>query len=110
MNGIIYKAENLITHKNYIGQTIKVLKARKYEHYFSAKRANVYFHRALLKYPKEAWTWNVECDIEAPTQVLLKEYLNIAENMFIEQEKTMIVVYVIMRLSMKKTSVVQMHM
>lgn len=90
MNGIIYKAENLITYKSYIGQTIKPLETRKYNHYSLPEKVKTYFHKALLKYPKEYWIWNAECNIEAPTQILLKEYLNIAENMFIEQENTLV--------------------
>lgn len=61
--GIIYKATNLENGKVYIGQTIKSLETRKNVHY-SKYSSCVYFHNALMKYPKDSWTWEVieQCD------------------------------------------------
>ena len=85
--GIIYKVENNINNKIYIGQTIKFLNERRIKHYHSANK-DIYFYRALLKYPKQVWNWQTICSIEAPTRLLLKEYLDMAEKMYIEQYNT----------------------
>jgi len=56
----IYQAYNKITGKSYIGQTIKSLKDRKYQHYYDAKKLNkYYFHKALNKYKVEDWVWSI---------------------------------------------------
>ena len=59
MNGIIYKAINLQNNKVYIGQTIKTLEQRINKHYYDASYDNLYFHKALNKYDKEDWKWEV---------------------------------------------------
>lgn len=59
MNGIIYKATNLQNNKVYIGQTIKTLEQRINKHYYDASYDNLYFHKALNKYNKEDWKWEV---------------------------------------------------
>ncbi len=53
--GIIYKAQNKINGKCYIGQTIQLLCERKAAHYNKDKEN--YFHKALHKYEKEDWEW-----------------------------------------------------
>ena len=68
--GIIYRAHNVENDKNYIGQTIKTLAARRQVHY--SKYSNCpYFHSALEKYSKESWEWTI-ID-EADTQFDLDE-------------------------------------
>lgn len=58
--GIIYRVTNLKSGKIYIGQTIKTLKARKQQHLHRATYGSqLYFHRALAKYPAEAFLWEV---------------------------------------------------
>lgn len=57
---IIYKVINLENQKIYIGQTINSLEHRKNGHYRDAncaKKKSIYFHNALLKYPKESFIW-----------------------------------------------------
>jgi group I intron endonuclease len=58
---IIYKVTNIENAKVYIGKTIRELKVRKWAHYNSAKNFNspTNFHRALMKYPKEFFIWEV---------------------------------------------------
>lgn len=70
MTTIIYRAYNNISEKSYIGQTIKGLECRKYQHFYYARRAKElgttqsHFYRALNKYQQEDWEWSVveECD------------------------------------------------
>lgn len=86
INGIIYCATNQINQKVYIGQTIKSLGYRKYEHWRDAKRINKwYFGKALRKYGLDSFDWEIVCTINAPTRSLLKEYLDTMERMFILQ-------------------------
>jgi group I intron endonuclease len=59
---LIYKATNKINGKSYIGQTIYKLKRRKRRHVSDSlnnNNKNNYFHRALLKYGKNAFDWEV---------------------------------------------------
>lgn len=58
---IIYKATNLINNKIYIGQTIRTLNARKSDHFYRAFKANSeqVFHKALRKYGKENFKWEI---------------------------------------------------
>jgi len=61
--GIIYKVENIQNRKIYIGQTIKSLDERKYEHIYQSikKDSQYYFHKAIRKYGKDSFRWNVIC-------------------------------------------------
>jgi len=58
MNGIIYKAENEINGKVYIGQTWKGLDLRKKSH-FERKTGCTKFINAINKYGKNAFSWNI---------------------------------------------------
>lgn len=69
MKGIIYKAENLITGKVYIGQTIQKLETRIKAHYSDSKRYDYKFSKALRKYKKEDWSWKI-LEKELPLQLL----------------------------------------
>jgi len=55
--GIIYKAENKINGKVYIGQTTKSLKERRKRHIWETKKS--YFHNALNKYKPKNFKWEV---------------------------------------------------
>jgi len=58
-SGIIYKVENLINGKCYIGQTINfpLRKSRHIHESINPKRN--YFHRAIYKYGKENFKWEI---------------------------------------------------
>lgn len=58
---IIYKVTNKENNKVYIGKTIRELKQRKWAHYDSARnlKSETNFHRALIKYPKESFVWEI---------------------------------------------------
>ena len=61
MFGIIYAGENLLTHKIYVGQTVRSLKKRIREHKNNTKSL---IGRALHKYGEENFVWVIleECD------------------------------------------------
>lgn len=56
---IIYKVTNKINNKVYIGQTILPLKLRKSCHISQSKRENGDFYRAIRKYGKNNFIWEV---------------------------------------------------
>lgn len=57
---IIYKVENKINGKIYIGQTINSLSVRRRGHYKNMKAgSNTIFHRALRKYDKGDFHWSI---------------------------------------------------
>jgi len=62
--GIIYIATNTINNKVYIGQTIQGLQKRKSQHIKNAvsKCDNMYFHKAIRKYGKDNFKWEVLVD------------------------------------------------
>ena len=64
MVGYIYKYENLINHKVYIGQTID-LNARRASHVYKAKTVKNKFYNAVRKYGWEGFDYSVIAQIEA---------------------------------------------
>ena len=57
---IVYQAHNRITDCFYIGKTNKNLSTRIRQHYNDAKcYGRTYFHKAIMKYPKDAFEWIV---------------------------------------------------
>jgi len=60
--GIIYVAANIKSNKFYVGQTIKELDERVYQHHESAKYNDHKFARALKKYDKSDWIWGIVGD------------------------------------------------
>jgi group I intron endonuclease len=81
---IIYKVTNTVNGKIYIGQTIRPLDVRKWQH-ISDRRHNrdfSYFHQALNKYGKESFEWQIleHCDS--------KEELDEMEFHYIKQYNT----------------------
>jgi len=57
--GIIYCVTNLVNGKKYIGQTIRTLELRKKQHLITYEKSSLPFHRALLKYGVENFSWNI---------------------------------------------------
>jgi group I intron endonuclease len=85
---IIYKVENLINGKVYIGKTIKSLNRRKTEHYSAVKQGSQYvFHKALRKYNENIFDWSIIATAKSE-----KELLEI-EKFFISQYKKEKVLY-----------------
>lgn len=58
--GIIYKARNIVNEKCYIGQTIRILNDRKKGHFCNKnKKSDNAFHRAIRKYGKDNFQWEI---------------------------------------------------
>jgi group I intron endonuclease len=74
---IIYKATNTVDGKCYIGQTKNTLKFRKRQHIIS--KINTYFSKAINKYGKENFIWEVLCECKS------KEELDEMEFHYIKQ-------------------------
>ena len=55
----IYKAENIINGKVYIGFTSKELHIRKKGHLTDIKKRSRYFQNAIVKYGEENFTWEI---------------------------------------------------
>lgn len=77
---LIYKCTNLINNKCYIGQTIRKLNKRINRHIHS--KNNSYFHKALKKYDKDEFKWEILCECET------KEELDEMEFHYIKQYHT----------------------
>lgn len=63
-NGIVYKCYCELTNKYYIGITITDLENRKCQHIResfnpSSENYNCHFHRAIRKYGKDSFTWDI---------------------------------------------------
>ena len=72
-NYIIYKAENLINNKIYIGCTTKSISRRKVNHKSdSLKRGKVKFHKAISTYSADAFEWE-QIDTATTTDELAKK-------------------------------------
>lgn len=56
---LIYKVTNKINNKSYIGLTTRTLEERKSEHLRHTYSENTYFHRAINKYGKENFLWEI---------------------------------------------------
>ena len=61
IKGIIYKVTNTVNGKVYIGQTIHELHKRQIKHFSKAneEKPSMYFHKALKKYGKDSFTWDI---------------------------------------------------
>jgi group I intron endonuclease len=60
--GCVYIATNGVTGKVYIGKTVQELRKRKNIHHFYARRGSkkfFYFQRAIEKYGKDAFSWEI---------------------------------------------------
>lgn len=69
---IIYKATNTINDKVYIGLTTHTLEHRRKIHERDALRKDTYFYRAMRKYGKENFAWEI-IDCSATTMEELEE-------------------------------------
>lgn len=79
---MIYKVENLINGKIYIGKTIRTLNERKLEHINRMSHRKSYFHNALKKYGPSAFRWQI---VEKDKDEL---ELNVLEQHYIQYYKT----------------------
>lgn len=82
--GFIYMITNTINGKRYIGQTHRRLKKRIYEHLNVGETKRRYLQKAMAKYGKESFTWQILQD-----GILLQEELDYAESEMIKKYKTM---------------------
>lgn len=72
---IIYMATNLVNGKSYVGRTVKGLEHRRKNHIWAALSGKgKYFHRAIRKYGKDSFGWEVLC--ECKNKNLLKVWPN----------------------------------
>jgi len=69
---IIYKAENLIDGKKYIGQTLYSLEERRYGHEKSNSNC-ILLRYAIHKYGKENFQWNILCECKDQDELNKKE-------------------------------------
>lgn len=85
---IIYKAENKLNGKVYIGKTIKTLHIRKNQHVNDSKRGSNYrFHNALNKYGADNFEWIILCETDSTKK------LNLLEIFYISAYKKMTSLY-----------------
>ena len=78
---IVYCAINLSNpNRVYIGVTAKSLECRKYHHFYAAKHGSaLHFHRALRKYGKEGFNWQIICECKSYKDAFDTEVALIAE-------------------------------
>jgi len=82
---IIYKAENLINHKVYVGKTSNTLEYRQLGHFNAAKKGSkLVFHQAIRKYGIDCFKFSVLCKCSS------LENLNRREKYFITSLDSMI--------------------
>ena len=84
MTGYIYKYENKINHKVYIGQTVD-LYARKASHVNKAKTVKSKFYNAVRKYGWDNFEYAVIAHVEAEDIKELSSLLDSLEEQYIEQ-------------------------
>ncbi len=73
INYFIYKAQNIVTGKNYIGATTIGIEERKKDHCKKSKKGKVYaFQAAIATYGKEAFKWE-QIDTACSTDELAKK-------------------------------------
>jgi len=82
MHGIIYMATNKINGNIYIGQSICSLHRRITNHYTDSKRKNYAFAKALRKYKRSDWDWEILVEINKPEEHI-KKHLDFLEKRFI---------------------------
>ena len=78
---LIYRAINKINNKAYVGLTSKTLHERRVRHYTDARgKVTSKFQRALQKYDKDDWLWEVLAECETFDEANELEIQYIAEN------------------------------
>lgn len=80
INGIIYKAENKVNGKVYIGKTIQKLYVRKKRHKFDSFNIipSGYFHRAIRKHGWDNFEWSILCETDSESKLKTLEKFYIA--------------------------------
>lgn len=73
MNGVIYLSTCIVTNKVYVGMTIQKFNKRKQDHIKvsfnpNSKAYNHHFHRAIRKYGKENFKWEILETIQEDTR------------------------------------------
>ena len=84
MNGIIYKIQNKIDGKTYIGQTIGDIRKRLYLHQYPKSRC-LYLKNAIAKFGIEAFEISEIESINRPTKEELYDALDEAEKSYIKK-------------------------
>ena len=84
MTGYIYKYENQLNHKVYIGQTVD-LDVRKASHVSKAKTVKNKFYNAVRKYGWDCFDYSVIAQVEAEDIKELSILLDSLEEQYIEQ-------------------------
>lgn len=88
--GYIYRFYNKITHKYYIGQTIRSMNLRLAEHLKSSEKpSRNYFHNALYKYGIENFEMDVIYTVSRESKKELIDVLNFLEILEIERHDSM---------------------
>lgn len=82
--GYIYKYENIVNHKVYIGQTVD-LAMRKVSHKSKAQTIKNKFYNAVRKYGWEGFDYSVIAQVEAEDIKELSVLLDSLEEQYIEQ-------------------------
>jgi group I intron endonuclease len=59
--GLVYIATNLVNGKQYVGQTVRKLWYRIRQHFYDceSEKNHYYFHRALIKYGRVSFSWEI---------------------------------------------------
>lgn len=84
MTGYIYKYENLLNHKIYVGQTVH-LAERQWEHQYKSSYIKTKFYNAIRKYGWENFSFAVIEQVNADTNEELARLLDSLEIQYIEQ-------------------------
>ena len=84
MTGLIYKWQNLINNKVYIGQTIRSLEIRTKEHIAASKIPKLPFHYAINKYGISNFQIDIIDQIEDSSKKSLLDRLNNLEIKYIK--------------------------
>lgn len=71
--GIIYVATNSINNKKYVGKTKRSLEERVKQHLLDSRKGAFCFHKALVKYGENAFTWEVVDYADCPEELAIKE-------------------------------------
>lgn len=88
MKGYIYKFENKINNKIYIGQTIRKPNIRYREHIKGHNSKNSLIHKAIVKYGIDNFTFSIIEEIEDEKENLI-DRLNKLEIYYIEQNQSL---------------------
>lgn len=88
--GYVYKAICTCTNKCYIGITTVDIITRRNQHIWSSfnensEDYNVHFHRAIRKYGKENFKWEIICTLELDNKEELIEVLKLLEIRYVEK-------------------------